>query len=166
MKIKLFVALLGCVLLAACSSYQVEPENTTALQAEAYDTANANVALAEAAGSVSQSLTELGATEQAAHPAQSISAPPNPASYGMSMPTTLDWNGPISPIVQRIADATHYKLEVLGKQPAIPVLVNVQAKNEPMGTVLRDIGYQAGGRAEVVVFPSTHTIELRYKQTT
>lgn len=167
MKIKIFTVIFAAFLLAGCATHEMGPtDETTDLQAEAYDTAHANVALAEAAGSVSQSLAQLGATEQAAQPAQTLSAPPNPASYGMSMLTTMDWNGPIEPIVSRIADATHYQLKVMGKEPAIPRIVNIQAKNEAMGDILQNIGYQAGDSASIVVFPSTHTIELRYKEST
>ena len=167
MKIKLLLIASGCILLGACSTTPTNysNENSTDLQAEAYQMAQANVSLAEAAGSVSQSLTDLGATEQSAYPPQSVSSPPSPASYGMGMTTSIDWNGPIQPIVQQIANATHYKLKVQGKAPSIPVIVSVNAKNKPMGDVLRNIGYQAGKKAKVVVFPSSHTIELRYDQT-
>lgn len=167
MKMKILLVFTFCFLLVGCEMFHHEPmdESATELQAEAYNTANANVALSEAAGSVSNSLTQLGATEQAANPPESVSNPPNPASYGMSMPTTIDWNGPIQPIVEQIANATHYKLQVLGSKPAIPVIVSVQAKNEPMGDVLRNIGYQGGNRASVVIFPSRQVIELRYNQT-
>ncbi len=167
MKIKLLFVTCSCLLLAACATHEqtnVSGPTSTDLQAEAYQMAHANVALAEASGSVSQSLTELGATEQAANPPQSVSSPPNPSSYGMGMTTSIDWNGPVQPIVQQIANATHYKLKVLGKAPSIPVIVSVDAKNKPMGDVLRNIGYQTGKRANVVVFPSSHTIELRYEK--
>lgn len=167
MKIKLLFATFGCLLLVACASQEPPVENVPParnLQAEAYQMEHANVALAEAAGSVSQSLTDLGATEQAANPPQSVSSPPSPSAYGMGMTTSIDWNGPVEPIVQQIANATHYNLKVLGKAPSIPVIVSIDAKEKPMGDVLRDIGYQAGNRASVVVFPSSHIIELRYEQ--
>ncbi len=159
MRMKLLVVILGSLVLTACSS---QPSSSTALQAEAYETANANVSLAEAAGSVSESLNQLGATMQSAYPPKSVSQPPSPTSYGMGMTTSIDWNGPIEPIVQQIANATHYQLQVLGAAPSIPVIVSVQAKNTPMGDILRNIGYQGGNKASVVVFPSRHVIELRY----
>lgn len=169
MKIKLLFVTCSCLMLAACATTpeqtNVSSPTSTDLQAEAYQMEHANVTLAEASNSVSQSLTELGATEQAANPPQSVSSPPNPSSYGMGMTTSIDWNGPVQPIVQQIANATHYQLKVLGKAPPIPVIVAVDAKNKPMGDVLRDIGYQTGKRANVVVFPSSHTIELRYEET-
>jgi len=144
-----------CLLLSACAK---TPDHFATTEDH-----NAYVALAEAAGSVSQSLTQLGATEQAAYPPVSVSEPPNPASYGMAIPTSIDWNGPVEPLVRQIANATNYKLNVLGKPPAIPVIVSISAKDTPMGDILRDVGYQSGKRANIVIFPSTHRIELRYQ---
>jgi defect in organelle trafficking protein DotD len=157
MKKKLLVTA-GCcsLLLSACATKPV------VLPPEPPPDHSAYVALAEAAGSVSNTITQLGETEQAAYPPKSISTPPSPASYGMDMPTTIEWNGPIKPLVQQIANATNYKLKVLGNAPSIPVIVSVSAKNKPIGDILRDAGYQCGKKAQIVVFPTTKHIELRY----
>ena len=153
MNAKLLMIIGVCCFLTACA--KVSPVRETS-------THGAYVALAEAANSTSVSLTSLGATEQAAYPPASISEPPDPATYGMANIASLTWNGPIFPLVRQIADATHYKLRVLGNKPAIPVLVSIDAKNMMLGDILRDAGYQCKNRAKVIVFPSTKTIELRY----
>jgi defect in organelle trafficking protein DotD len=159
MKIRLLAIIGCCFLLGACAS------NPSTQTNEAASTQDAYAALAEAAGSVSQSLTRLGETEQAAYPPVSVSEPPSPASYGMAIPTSIEWSGPVQPVVLQIANATNYKLQVLGKAPSIPIIVSVSAKNATMGDVLRDIGYQCGNHANIVIFPSTHLIELRYANT-
>jgi defect-in-organelle-trafficking protein DotD len=162
-----------CLFLNACSNnhqYFSNDDYTAGdynqLQAEAQQRRAADhrayVALAESASSVSQSLTHLAQTEQAAHPPMSVSTPPSPASYGMGMRASINWNGPVKPVVQQLANAANYKLKVLGKEPPIPVIVSVSAKNAAVGNILRDIGYQSKKRAQIVVFPSKHTIELRY----
>jgi len=151
---KLGIMISGSILLAACAHTNMPNDENAAH--------SSNVALAEAASSVSESLTQLGATEQAARPPINVTEAPNPASYGMEMPTSIDWDGPIGPLVQQIANATNYKLKVLGKSPAIPIIVSISAKNTPIGDVLRNAGYQSAKKAAIVVFPSTHTIELRY----
>jgi defect in organelle trafficking protein DotD len=161
MNIKhIMLSLVCCIVVTGCSSSNTmtadSPKDTGVSDHDAY------VALAEAASSVSQSLTALHETEQAANPPKSISEPPMPASYGMAMPASIDWNGPIEPIVKQIAAATNYQFRTLGRKPSIPILVNVSAKDEAIGDILRDIGYQASNKASVIVFPSTHTIELRY----
>lgn len=160
MKTKQLLFLIGISLfLAACS---LGPKPPVVVPKEPPADHTAYVALAEAATSASQSLTKLGQIEQAANPPKSIAQPENPAAYGMDIPTTINWNGPIEPLVQQIANATNYQLKVLGTAPAIPIIITIDAQNKPMGDILRDAGYQCGKRAQVVVFPDSRTVELRY----
>ncbi|GJM07235.1 MAG: LuxR family transcriptional regulator [marine bacterium B5-7] len=121
-----------------------------------------NTKLTEAAVSASKSLARLAQIEQAVHPDKPITTPPNPSSYGMGQLVSVDWSGPIGPIIDKVASASGYHVRVLGNAPSIPVIISVAAHNIPLGDVLSNIGYQAGNRADVVVFPSTHTITLKY----
>ena len=121
-----------------------------------------DASLAEASYDVSRSLSSLSETAQAAHPYPKLDPPPNPASYGMGGLTSIDWSGPVEPLVRQIAKAAHYRVRILGNAPAIPILVTVYDKNRMLADVLRDVGYQCGRRAEVVIFPESRVIELRY----
>ncbi len=129
---------------------------------QGYDVSKSEASLAEASYSVSRSIVDLAETAQAAHPLPNPGPPPNPASYGMAGLTTLDWSGPVEPLLKQMAVASNYRLRVLGTPPAIPVLVTIYAKNVMLGDVLRDVGYQCGRRAAVVVYPESRCIELRY----
>jgi defect-in-organelle-trafficking protein DotD len=131
-------------------------------QPKGYDISKSQASLAEASYSVSRSIVDLAETAEAAHPLPALSPPPNPASYGMAGLSSIDWSGPIEPLLKQIAIASNYRLRVLGTQPAIPVLVTVYSKNVMLGDVLRDVGYQGGRRASVVVYPDARVIELRY----
>ncbi|MBN1684886.1 MAG: type IVB secretion system lipoprotein DotD [Gammaproteobacteria bacterium] len=144
--------------LAGCAKTPQTQELPESMTTEPY------VVLAESATSVSQSLTQLKATEQAANPPISVAEPPSPDTYGMGMPTSIDWNGPIEPLIKQIAIITNYTVRTEGKTPSLPIIINVSAKDTPVGEILRDISYQCGDRAQIVVFPSTHVIELRYAQ--
>lgn len=127
-----------------------------------YSVNKQEASLAEASYSVSRSIVDLAATAQAAHPLPDLTPPPSPASYGMAGLTTVDWSGPIEPLIRQIARASEYRVRVLGTRPAIPVLVTVYQKNAMLGDILRDVGYQGGRRAAVVVYPASRLIELRY----
>ena len=127
-----------------------------------YDVSKSEASLAEASYAVSRSIVSLAETAQAAHPLPHLAPPPSPATYGMAGLTTVDWSGPVEPLVNQIAKAADYRLRVLGTPPAIPVLVTVYQKNVMLGDILRDIGYQTGRRAAVVIYPDSRTIELRY----
>lgn len=146
-------ALAGCAPSTTVSSLPTSPK-----------TDPAEVKLAEAAASVSQSLNSLAENQQATTPIPAGFKAPDPSDYGMSNLVSISWSGPIEPLIQQIAKAAGYNVKVLGKEPAIPILVDVAADNEPLGRVLQNAGYQAGTGADIVVFPRTKIIELRYKQ--
>lgn len=154
MKFKIAVVIFCALFLSACAAPPPPPPGFQLSQSEN--------SLAEASYSVSRSLVELSATAQAAHPHVDIPPPPNPASYGMAGLTTLDWSGPVEPLMRQVANAANYRLVVLGTPPAIPVLVTVYEKNAMLGDVVRDIGYQCGRRADVSIYPDGRVIELRY----
>ncbi|HSW70839.1 MAG TPA: type IVB secretion system lipoprotein DotD [Gammaproteobacteria bacterium] len=146
---------LSILILALCACSPTAPPKT-------YDLSETETSLAEASYSVSRSIVDLAETAQAAHPLPKLAPPPSPATYGMSMPTSVDWSGPAEPILRQVAKTANYRLRTLGTAPAIPVIVTIYAKNKMLGDVLRDIGYQCGRRASVVVFPESRVIELRY----
>lgn len=141
------------ILISACATPKPAP---------GYDISKAENSLAEASYSVSRSVTDLAETAQAAHPIPDLGPQPSPASYGMGGQTSIDWSGPVEPLIQQIARASNYRVRVLGTPPAIPVIVTVYTKNAMLGDVLRDVGYQCGRRATVTVYPASRVIELRY----
>ena len=143
----LTLALTGCTMPKPPPSYNITPSQQS---------------LAEASYSVSRSVVDLAETAQAAHPLPDMAPPPSPATYGMSGLTSVDWSGPVEPLVRQMAQAANYRVTIMGTAPAIPVLVTVYVKNAMLGDVLRDVGYQCGRRASVYVYPGSRVIELRY----
>lgn len=125
---------------------------------------DATIKLAEAATSIDTSMLELEAIRKAQVPRYKKRLP-DPATYCMNDIASVDWTGPIGPLVERLAAASGYRVRVLGRPPAIPVLVTVTARDIPLAEILRDADYQAAAKANVVVYPASKTIELRYKPT-
>ncbi len=148
------IVILASFAMAGCISPRQEPPH--------YDGSKTRNSLAEASYAVSRSVVDLAETAQAAHPLPKVAPPPSPASYGMGGLTSIDWSGPVEPLVQQIAQAANYRVRVLGTAPAIPVIVTVYTQNTMLGDILRDVGYQCGRRASIVVFPGSRVIELRY----
>lgn len=151
MKTKLAFIAIPLIALSACSTPQPP----------AAPPSPADAALGEASYNVSRSIVSLAETAQAANPIP-LEPPPNPAAYGMAGLISVDWSGPVEPLVQQLAGASNYRLRVIGKKPAIPVLVSVYDKNIMIADVVRDVGYQCGRRASIVIFPECRVIELRY----
>ena len=169
-KLSLLSALSAALMLAGCT----ESKRTVDLHLT-YITAhsapimasdrNAQAEVAEAATNASGSLDELSAIDLANSSPSArnrIQQPWNPAAIGMTQLASVDWNGPVEPILNKIAAATGYRLRVLGIQPPIPVLVIVNAQNEMLSDILRDVMYQVHNKASIKVYPRAHVLELRY----
>ena len=151
---KKLIPLLAILFLSGCTtSHYTAPSPRDPAEAK----------IAQAAASVSNSLRELEATQQAATPPAKVNNMPAPSSYGMAAKASIDWSGPIEPLVSQIAADSHYKLQVLGSAPAVPIIITISQQNVSIANILRNVGYQAGTYAETVVFPSTRIIQLRYK---
>lgn len=157
------LAVLCCVtlLLAACAPKK--PPHVITYYPYDAGAQNARTKLTEAAVSVSESLNQLAAIEKATHPKIKTQAPLNPDAVGLGGLASVDWTGPAEPLVLRLADASHYKFRVIGNRPAIPVFVEIYAMNMPVADILRDINYQAGRKADIIIYASRRTIELRYR---
>lgn len=157
MKTTSFLIVTGALLLSGCSHNQ-----KVAIISNDTGVRNAEASLVEAATSVSNSLKQLAEIERATHPQAQLPAPPAPGSIGMAQIASIEWNGPIGPLVEKIALASSYKVRTIGVTPAIPVLVSISAKDTPLADILRDAGFQCGEKANIVVYPERKTIELRY----
>lgn len=153
MNYRISLVTLFSVILCACAAPKPPQQ---------FDVSKSQSTLAEASYAVSRSVVDLAETAQAAHPLPDLAPPPSPATYGMGGVTSVDWSGPVEPLVRQMARAANYRVRVLGTPPAIPVIVTIYTKNAMLGDILRDIGYQCGRRASLVVYPESQVIELRY----
>lgn len=156
MKIKLAVLLLTFILASACTTatYKKPPYN------EPSD--DASIKLAEAANSVSDSMLEIARVEKTIIPPHKDNTLTIPSAYPLQTRASVDWAGPIAELTDQIAKAAHYRLRVLGQEPAIPIIISLTAKNESLAEILRDIDYRAGEKATIYVYPNTQIVELRY----
>ena len=140
------------VLLSACATHHplqpTQPDD------------KASVMLAESANSVSRTLVELARIEKAVAPSGKVLLDPYPLD--LKGTASVNWSGPIEPMLRRLANQTHFNLRVLGKSPQVPIIVTVSTYNAPLGSIFRDLDFQVGHRAEIMVFPETKTVELRY----
>lgn len=143
------------ILLAGCAgTFRKPPVNNPS--------DDATIKLAEAAVSVSDSMLEMARIEKVITPPQKDNVLTIPNAYNMQARASVDWAGPIEELTARIAKAAHYKLRVLGKAPAIPVLISLSIKDVSLAELLRDIDYQAGKKADIHVYPNSQIVELRY----
>lgn len=141
--------------IAACAQQQ----NVTPVAAEPDIV---TVKLAQAADKASQALDSIAGIEQmrspATPPAEDYSnVPPN-----LMQPVSLRWSGPIEPVARALAERAGLKFRVKGAEPPVPLTVNVDAYQQPIMHILRDIGLQAGRRANLAIDSTAGVIEVRY----
>jgi len=149
------------LVLTGCASTKAPPAPPTPAVSSGPD--ENTIQLVEAASSISQSLTDLRAVEVSASPPINDKRLPYPTSSDLDTEiVSVNWSGPIEPLLKRIATMQNYQFRVIGTRPAIPVLVSINAKDTPLGYVLRDVNFQAGNKASLWVYPGIKVIELRY----
>jgi defect-in-organelle-trafficking protein DotD len=147
--------LLSTVLLGGCTGTLKKPPVN-----EPSD--DANIQLAEAASSISNSMLEMAQIDKVMSHRHRDNHLEIPTTYNLQARASVDWSGPIEELTDRIAKAAKYRLRVLGKEPAVPVLISLSAKDESLVEILRNIDYQAGKKATIHVYPNNQVIELRY----
>lgn len=84
------------------------------------------------------------------------------AKYGLGARVQIDWTGPVEPLMREVAGYADYKLKVIGVPPAIPVIVTAFHDDVELGDIIREAHLQAKERADVVVYPKSKVIEIRY----
>lgn len=117
--------------------------------------------LASAVDKASAALQTLASVEQARNPGVAIQSVPY-APQELRRTVSLDWVGPVEPVVRSLADRAGYRFQVNGDVPPAPLVVSIQAKQKSVVEVLRDIGLQAGTRADIAVDPEARVVELNY----
>lgn len=121
--------------------------------------------LAAAVDKASMALDTLASVEQARNPGAIVDmAPSAPQELRRNM--SVEWVGPIETITQRVAERAGYKFQVSGDTPPAPVVVNITATEKTVIDILRDIGLQAGARADIVVNAEQKIVEVSYAPVT
>lgn len=168
MKYAAWIVVLLSILLVGCDSdskqvidLKLKYVTTDSVPVDDTDHA-AQAKMAESSASVGHSLQKLSAISMATHSHAKLKAPLNPKAIGMEARASINWNGPLKSVLQQVASATNYKLHVVGKEPAIPVIISLDAHHKTFAEILRNITYQAEPNAIVELYPAKKTIELRY----
>lgn len=77
---------------------------------------------------------------------------------------TLEWVGPLTALLESLAEKAGYGFVVAGPRPVVPTVVSVLAEDEVLIFVLRDAGLQAGSGALVVVDAERREVRLDWRQ--
>ncbi len=124
-----------------------------------------NASLNRAAQSASVSLAQLSAIQQAQHPGMDNMPFADVHDVALNQPIFAKWYGPIEPLLNMVAVKVGYQLQVYGKAPSLPVLVDIDDANNlvPALNVIRNASLQGGTKVSIQIYPETKVISLRYR---
>ena len=119
--------------------------------------------LNQAADSAQASLQELAAIEKLQQ--NKITVPlSNVDDPALDEDIAIKWYGPIAPLLSQVAASTGYQLQVFGKPPSLPVLVNIDTTSQPTTAIniIRNADLQAGLKVVILILQDQKIISLRY----
>lgn len=151
----LYLAFAGLALLPGCSN---SPEVTPV----ASEPDIVTVKLAQAADKASSALDTIAGIEQQRSPATPPIEDYTNAPAALMQPVSVRWSGNIELITRALAERGGYRFHVKGSVPPVPLVVNVDAYQQPILHIMRDIGLQAGHRADIAIDGTNGVVELRY----
>lgn len=151
--------------LAGCSTVKgqqpVDDTRVEAVSANPADSTAITARLAEAAQRTATALENLASVEQARTP--ELHTPiVTDAPEELRLLLTVQWTGPWENLLKTMAERVNYEFRVIGKPTPTPIIVTVDAKQQPFVDVLRNIGLQAAGRADLVLDSRSKVVEVRY----
>lgn len=118
--------------------------------------------IAQATEKASEALNTIAGIEQQRTPIKATDEDYSAASPALTQPITVRWSGPIEQMAQTLAARAGLGFKVIGTRPSSPVTINVDVYQSPLMDVLRDIGLQAGNRADLTVNSRSNVVEIRY----
>lgn len=120
------------------------------------------VKLSESASSVSNSYGDVAAIQRVTT-APIINRPLTaPNNYDLSGLVSIDWSGPVGPLVEKVGAMAGYQVRIVGEPPAIPVIVSITARDVPLMYLLRNADFQCASNCNIKVLTSYRLIELQY----
>lgn len=122
----------------------------------------AMVETAEAAASISHALNELNLTNRDHQGMLKRESEENNLPKVLTRLVSIDWAGPVEPLVKQLASGTKMRVKVIGVEPAIPVIVSLRKRDASVYDILQDVRSQVRDKADILVFPSSGVIELYY----
>ncbi|WP_192484560.1 MULTISPECIES: DotD/TraH family lipoprotein [Cysteiniphilum] len=162
MKGKLFLLSMITVLASGCASTS---NQSIDLQAEQVEINGFMLkSLDQSAQTISQSVNTLNTYNAMRFPKVDLPLAQVPDGV-LSQKVTLVWNGPIQPVIEKLAKIAGFTFQVYGNPPAIPIVIVLNQANDWQSILdtLRSIDVQTKGGASIYVNAKEKIISLRYQ---
>lgn len=150
--------LAGMVALSGCQTFEFGPDPVPKEgNGSAVDPAEA--LLVEAGLRADRSLALLAKRRSAEADLRTPDIPRN-VPPELLQRVTLDYIGPLEELARQLAAGAGYALVTAGRPPPAPVLVEIEAKDEPLIRIFSDAGLQAADQALLTVDAGRMTVRL------
>jgi len=159
--IRPLAVLFAGIALASCSSNTTTTDYGTGATPIATEPDLVGTRIAQSAEKASQALNTISAIEQQRSPVPFVEDYSSAPST-MTQIISVNWTGPIEQITQTLASRAGLRFRTKGNPPPVPLTVVVDAYQQPLVEVLRDMGLQAGQRADITVDGQKGFVEIRY----
>ncbi len=156
MKLKAMSSLIFGALISGCATTQQVGTGSNE-QDPAYQM------LLKSAHNIEQSLTLLSEAEQFEKMKQNPTQPRiHKQIRGMEQMVTMPWRATLEPAVTKLASYSGFQVKFVGKPPVTAIFVQIGNAAATVSDHLRNIGIQAGNRADIIVDPNQKVVEVRY----
>ncbi|ODN44109.1 hypothetical protein BGC07_14260 [Piscirickettsia litoralis] len=145
-----------------CSSQPTKVNMQSLENEQIKDNAEVQAALTRAVAQTSAALSSLSEIRRAQYPKQQVMPFANIHDSALNKNISINWYGPIGSIVKTIANVVGFDYQEFGKQPDLPILVNVNYQSTPALVALQNIELQANNKAAIKILPKQKIISLRY----
>lgn len=133
---------------------------TKAAKVSRFDEVDSNDKLAEAAASVSQSLSELAQIQRSVHEVEQFKSDPNLVRIKAGK-VSIDWTGPVETLLGKVSSTTKLHYRTIGTKPPLPIIVSVTARDVYVSDLIRDVAYKIQSQAAITL-TKDNVLELRY----
>lgn len=118
--------------------------------------------IAQASEKAATALDTIAGIEQQRGPMPPLTDQYMDAPPALMQHVSIKWTGPIEQIAEALSLRAGLAFRVHGAKPPVPLVVTVDVFQKPIIEVLRDLGLQAGDKADLQVDARNNVTELNY----
>lgn len=167
-KINSLIKILGvftsAALLAGCSSTPRSSDVSVLSGGSPADVYQVEGDLDQAAAKATAALQTLADIKKAQHPVKELPFENLDAPVLKKVIPINNYYGPIAAILRTVTNEVGYQLQIFGKPPRVPVLINLSYQGQQVTALemLQNIDLQAGDNAAIMILPKYKVVSLRY----
>lgn len=124
------------------------------------DHEDASYQIAEATKAATNALAKLAKVQRSQHP-DYYKTPHQVIKSKVKGTISLNYIGPIEPLLQKIAKNAHLKFKKMGKATGTPIIISIKYENSTLADAIENIAYQAQNHA-VVEITKSGDVQIRY----